>query len=151
MSIEQDLADELRDALRAGDVPRKNVIRAVQTEAAKAKSAPGFSGEVDDAFYLTVIGSFVKKMDKSRLEYEGLGERGEKMAKQLGFEVEYLSRWLPKTLDEARSLELVKGAIAELGATDPKEAGKIVGFLMKAHKGEIDGALINRLVRSELE
>lgn len=151
MSIQQELAEELKDALRAGDGPRKNVIRAVQTEIARAKSEPGFAGETDDAFYQAVIAGFVKKMDKSRLEYETLGERGQQMAEQLGFEVEYLGRWLPKMLDEAATLELVKGAIAELAATDPKEAGKVVGFLMKSHKGEVDGALVNRLVRAELE
>lgn len=151
MSIEHELAEELKDALRAGDARRKNVIRAVQTEASRAKSASGFSGKTDDAFYQAVIGSFVKKMDKSRQEYAELGERGEQMAAGLAFEVDYLGRWLPKTLDEATTAELVRGAIAELGASDPKEAGRVVGFIMKAHQGEVDGGLVNRLVRSELE
>ena len=151
MSIENELAEELRDALRAKDAPRKNVIRAVQTEAARARSASGFTGETDDAIYQSVIGSFVKKMDKSRREYDDLGERGEQMAAKLAFEVDYLARWLPRTLDEAASLELVKSAIADLGATDPKEAGRVVGHIMNSHQGEVDGALVNRLVRSELE
>ena len=90
MSIEQELSDELKDALRAGDTKRKNAIRAIQTEAARAKSEPGFGGDTDDAFFEKIISSFVKKMDKSRREYEELGERGEEMAAKLGFEVEYL-------------------------------------------------------------
>ena len=151
MSIEQELSEELKDALRAGDAKRKNAIRAIQTEAARAKSEPGFGGDTDDAFFEKIIGSFVKKMDKSRREYEELGERGEEMAAKLGFEVEYLGRWLPKLLDEDATLILVKGAIAELDASDPKEAGKVVGFIMKSHKGEVDGGLVNRLVRAELE
>ena len=151
MSIAQELSDELKDALRAGDAKRKNAIRAIQTEAARAKSEPGFGGDTDDAFFEKIIGSFVKKMDKARREYEELGERGEEMAAKLGFEVEYLGRWLPKLLDEDATLILVKGAIAELDASDPKEAGKVVGFIMKSHKGEVDGGLVNRLVRAELE
>ena len=151
MSIAQELSDELKDALRAGDAKRKNAIRAIQTEAARAKSEPGFGGDTDDAFFEKIIGSFVKKMEKARREYEELGERGEEMAAKLGFEVEYLGRWLPKLLDEGATLILVKGAIAELDASDPKEAGKVVGFIMKSHKGEVDGGLVNRLVRAELE
>ncbi len=151
MSIAQELSDELKDALRAGDAKRKNAIRAIQTEAARAKSEPGFGGDTDDAFFEKIIGSFVKKMEKARREYEELGERGEEMAAKLGFEVEYLGRWLPKLLDEDATLILVKGAIAELDASDPKEAGKVVGFIMKSHKGEVDGGLVNRLVRAELE
>lgn len=150
MSIENELADELRDALRAKDARRKDVIRAIQTDAARAKAEPGFKGEADDAFYRNVIRSFVKKMDKARREYEELGERGEQMAAKLGFEVEYLARWLPKTLDEAATLDLVRGAIADTGAAGPKQAGMVVGHIMKAHKGEVDGALVNRLVRAEL-
>lgn len=151
MSIEQDLSNELKDALRAGDAARKDVIRAVQTEAARAKSEPGFSGDIDDAFYEKVIGSFVKKMDKSRREYEELGERGEQMAAKLRFEVDYLNRWLPQLLDEDATRRLVREAIATTGASDPKEAGKVVGFIMKSHKGEVDGGLVNRLVRADLE
>ena len=151
MSIAQELSDELKDALRAGDAKRKNAIRAIQTEAARAKSEPGFGGDTDDAFFEKIIGSFVKKMEKARREYEELGERGEEMAAKLGFEVEYLGRWLPKLLDEDATLILVKGAIAELDASDPKEAGKVVGFIMKSHKGEVDGGLVNRLVRAEFE
>jgi uncharacterized protein YqeY len=151
VSIAQELSDELKDALRAGDAKRKNAIRAIQTEAARAKSEPGFGGDTDDAFFEKIIGSFVKKMEKARREYEELGERGEEMAAKLGFEVEYLGRWLPKLLDEDATLILVKGAIAELDASDPKEAGKVVGFIMKSHKGEVDGGLVNRLVRAELE
>lgn len=151
MSIAEELAAELKDAMRAGDGPRKNVIRAVQTEIAKAKSEPGFSGDAGDDFYQQVIGGFVKKMDKSRREYEELGERGEQMAERLQFEVDYLGRWLPKLLDETATRDLVRAAIAEVGAIDAKEVGKVVGSIMKSHKGEVNGALVNRLVRAELE
>jgi hypothetical protein len=151
MSIQEELADELKDAMRAGDGRRKDVIRAVQTEVARAKSEPGFDGPVDDALYQRVISSFVKKMDKSRQEYEGLGERGAGMAAKLAFEVDYLERWLPTKLDESQTLGLIRDAIAQLGVTDPKGAGKVVGFVMKSHGDEVDGGLVNRLVRAELE
>jgi uncharacterized protein YqeY len=73
------------------------------------------------------------------------------MADKLGFEVEYLSRWLPSKLDEKATRELVKGAIAELGvAGDEKAAGRVIGHLMKTHGKDLDGGLVNRLVREEL-
>jgi uncharacterized protein len=151
MTIQEQLTTELRDAMKAKDGPRRDVIRQVQTEAATARSQPDFVGEVDDAFYEKVIASYVKKMDKSREEYATLGERGEEMADKLAFEVEYLSRWLPSKLDEEATRRLVAEAIAELGvAGDEKAAGRVTGHLMKSHGADLDGGLVNRLVREEL-
>ncbi len=55
MSIQEDLAAELIDALKAKDQPRKDVIRSIETEVARAKSEPGFSGDVDDNLYLNQL------------------------------------------------------------------------------------------------
>jgi len=151
MTIQEELTSELRDAMKAKDGPRRDVIRQVQTEVATARSQPEFSGEVDDAFYQKIIASYVKKMDKSREEYTALGERGEDMADKLAYEVEYLARWLPAKLDEDATRRLVVEAIAELGvAGDEKAAGRVTGLLMKTHGSDLDGGIVNRLVREEL-
>lgn len=151
MSIKEELADELRDAMRAKHGPKRDVIRQVETEIAVARSQPGFTGEVDDDLYRQVIGSYVKKMEKTRQEYLELGERGEAMAAKLGFEVEYLSRWLPKKLDEEATRRLVREMIEELGVTsDEKAAGRVTGQLMKQHGKDLDGSLVSRVVREEL-
>jgi uncharacterized protein len=151
LSIADQLANELKTAMKAQDAPRRDVIRQVQTEIATARSQPDFTGPTDDAFYQRVIASYVKKMDKAREEYSDLGERGEAMAEKLAFEVDYLSRWLPKKLDEPETRALVLEAITELGATgDEKAAGRVTGHLMKIHGEDLEGALVNRLVREEL-
>jgi uncharacterized protein YqeY len=150
MSIREELAEELRDAMRAKDAPRRDVIRQIETEIAVARSQPGFAGELDDDLYRQVIGSYVKKMSKTREEYLEIGERGEAMAEKLGFEVEYLSRWMPQKLDEEGTRGLVREAIEELGAADEKAAGQVTGHLMKKHGKDLDGALVSRIVREEL-
>lgn len=150
MSIKEELAAELKDAMRGRDKARRDVIRQVETEVSRARSEPGFAGEVDDGLYRTVIASYVKRMEKARAEYEELGERGAEMAAKLAFETEYLSRWLPAKLSEEATRALVLETIAELGAGDPKQAGRVVGHLMKARRDELDGALVNRIVQEEL-
>ena len=151
MSIKEELASELKDAMRANDGPRRDVIRQIETEVAVARSEPGFDGEVDDELYRKVIGSYAKKMDKSRQEYHDLGERGAAMAAKLGFEVGYLARWLPQKLDEEATRALIREAITELAvAGDEKAAGRVTGHVMKAHGEDLDGGLVNRLVREEL-
>lgn len=128
-----------------------DVIRQVETEVSAAKSAPGFRGEVGDDLYQEVIASYVKRMDKAREEYRQLGERGREMADKLAYEVEFLSRFLPERLDEEETRELVRQAIEELGVDDPRQAGRVVGHLMQSRGEELDGALVHRLTREELD
>lgn len=151
MTIAEQLSEELKDAMKAKDAPRRDVIRQVQTEVATARSQPGFEGEADDAFHEKVIASYVKKMSKSREEYEEMGERGRAMAEKLAFEVDYLSRWLPQKLGEDETRALVREAISELDvAGDEKAAGRVTGHLMKSRGDDLDGGLVNRIVREEL-
>lgn len=151
MSIQEQLTEDLRAAMKEKDARRRDVIRQVQTEVATAKSESDFSGELDDTFYQKVIASYVKRMDKSREEYEAMGERGEEMADKLAYEVEYLSRYLPQKLSEEETRKLVIDAIEELGvAGDEKAAGRVTGHLMKTRGQDLDGGLVNRLVKEEL-
>jgi uncharacterized protein len=150
MSIQEQLLAELKAATLERDQPRLDVIRAVKTEIQMVQTSKGFDGEVDDALYQKVIAAYCKKMSKARAEYEKAGDRGQEMAAQLAFEVDYLSRWLPQKLDEEATLALVLTAIAELGVTDPKQAGRVMGSIMKGHGKDVDGGLVNKLVRKQL-
>ena len=149
MTIQEELASELKEAIKTGDAPRRNVIRQVETEIAVAKAAPGFKGDVDDELYSKTIASYVKKMEKARQEFTALGDRGADQAAKLAYEVDYLSRWMPQLAGEEETRALVRAAIAELGVDDPKMAGRVTGHIMKSASG-LDGGLVNRLVREEL-
>lgn len=147
MSIKDELAFELRDAMKRQDVPRRELIRIIDTEVALVRSAPGFVGEVDDDLYRKVIAGYAKKMEKARAEYESYGDRGAEMAAKLAWEVQYLARWIPKKLDEEATRSLVRETIAELGVTgEAKASGQVIGQIMRAHKDQVDGGLVNRLV-----
>jgi uncharacterized protein YqeY len=151
MSIASDLAAELKDAMLSKDARRRDVVRQVQTEITLARSEPGYDKTKDDEVVQSVVESYSKRMQKAITEYEGYGERGADMADKLKFEVEYLSRWMPQKLDEAATRALIESKIAELGvAGDEKAAGRVTGMIMKEHKDDVDGALVNRLVRELL-
>lgn len=150
MSIETELAAELKDAMKAKDQPRLDVIRAVKTELGRKVTEPGFEGEPTDEVYLAVLESFVKRLKKSHAEYAGLGERGRDMADRLEFEIGYLERWLPQKMDEDATRRLVAEAIEELGVTGPSDKGRLMGHLMKGHKDDLDGPLVNRVVTEAL-
>lgn len=149
MNIQEQLAAEQKAAMKSGDRATLNVIRQIQSEISVARAAPGFDGEVDDDLYLATIATYVKRMGKARDEYETLGERGREQADKLTFEIDYLSAYLPQKLDEAATRTLVDQAITDLGATDPKMTGKVIGGVMKSGE-DVDGALVARLVKEAL-
>lgn len=151
MSIKDELAAELRDAMRSGDRRRREVVREIETLISRKRSEPGFEGQVDDDLYREIMGSFAKKMGKAAGEYEDLGERGLDMAAKLRWEVGYLSRWLPTRKTEEETRQIVRAAIAELAVDDPKMAGRVVGHLMKSMGGDLDARLVNQVVREELD
>ncbi len=151
MSIQDELRAELTEAMRARDRRRLDVIRSIETEISRARSDPGFGGSVDDELYRDVISSFSKKMDKARAEFESGGEAGRERSEQLAWEIGYLSRWLPRTLGEDETRVLVRDAIEHLGADDPTMAGRVIGHVMRHGPDGLDGSLVNRMVREELE
>lgn len=151
MTIAIELAAELKDAMLKKDARRRDVLRQVQTEITIARSEPGYDSSKDDEVVQGVIESYSKRMQKSITEYEGYGERGADMAEKLRYEVDYLGRWMPQKLGEDETRALIEAKIAELGvAGDEKAAGRVTGMIMKDHKDDVDGALVNRLVRESL-
>lgn len=149
MTIQEQLAAEQKAAMKNGDRATLNVIRQINSEISVAKAAPGFEGQVDDDLYLATIATYVKRMSKARSEYEALGEQGREQAEKLSFEIDYLSAYLPQKLDEAATRALVDQAITDLGATNPKMTGQVIGAVMKSGE-EVDGALVARLVNEAL-
>lgn len=149
MSIKNELQDELKDAMRTHDRNRIDVVRQIHTEVTRAVTAPGFSGEADDELYRQTIAAYAKKMRKALAEYESYGERGADAAAKLRFEVGYLERWLPRAPPAEEIPALVDAAVEELGVSNPKGMGRVIGHLMKQYPG-IDGAVVSRLVRERL-
>lgn len=149
MTIEEQLIAAQTAAMKDGDRAALSVIRQIRSEVSVAKSAPGFTGAVDDALFLSTISTYVKRMGKSKIEYEALGDRGREQAEKLAFEIDYLSAYLPTKLDEPATRALVAQAIESLGATDPKMTGQVIGKVMKSGE-EVDGGLVARLVKEEL-
>lgn len=151
MTIADELQKNLVTAMRAKDKATLNAIRNARAELQKAIAAPGFDGDQGDAFCENVIAGYVKTLTKNLQTYEEIGERGAAHAAKLRTEIEYLSQWLPKKLDETETATLVDEAITQAAASDPQQAGRVVGLIMKAHSANVDVTLVRRLVDARLK
>jgi uncharacterized protein YqeY len=150
MAIEDELAAELKDAMRRKDSGTVACIRFVKSKIQEAVTAKGFQGRADDELYRRIISSYVKSLQKGIQELEAAGDRSRDLRDQYAAEIVYLERYLPKLLGADETAEIVRGKVAELGVTDPKRSGQVVGAILKEHKGEVDPALVRRLVDEAL-
>src|SRR2546425_3055772 len=151
MALEQQLTETLTQAIKGKDTRTADVVRMIKSRLGERRTAKGFAGTVDDALVLDVIGAYRKQLQKALAEFEKVGERGRAQAAQLRFELEFCDRYLPTRMDDARLRELVRERLAALGITDVKQAGRLVGDVMKTHKGEVEAGEVKRVAEELLQ
>jgi uncharacterized protein YqeY len=150
MSIEVLIQDRLKEAMRNKDTATVDCLRMIKTKHMERRTAAGFKAPLDDALWLDVISAYQKQLRKSREEYAGLGERGAERLPAIDFEIEVCTKFLPKLASEDEVHAAVKDTITRLNVTDPKQAGRVMGDVMKQHKGKFDPAMVKRVVEELL-
>jgi len=150
MALEAELDDTLKHAIKDRDMATADVVRMLKTRIMERRTAKGAAGPIDDATVQDVIASYKKQLQKAIVEYEKAGERGATPAAKLRAEIAIVERWLPRGIDESALRALVQERIAVLGVTDPKQVGRLVGDVMKTHKGQVDAADVKRVAESLL-
>ena len=118
------------------------VIAAVKNKEIEKRS------ELGDEEIVAVIASEIKKRRDAVAQYEK-GGRPE-LAEQEKQEMDILMGYMPEQMPEEQIREEVKRAIAETGAKDIKEMGKVLQVLMPKVKGKADGQLVSQIVKEEL-
>ena len=151
MPIEQQLNDGLKQAMRDKDTRTSNVVRMIKTRLTERTTSKGFSGQVDDALLVDVIGAYRKQLQKALTEYEKVGDRGKPQAEELKFEIAFCERYLPKGMDEGALRDLVRERISALAIADAKQVGRLVGDIMKTHKGQVEAGDVKRVAEELLK
>jgi uncharacterized protein len=150
MGIEADLTGLLKDAMRAKDARTADCIRMIKTKHTERRTAAGFKGPLDDNLWLDVVAAYQKQLRKSREEYAAIGARGADAIAQIDFEIGFCARFLPKLASDDEVRATVRETLARLGVSDVKQAGRVVGDIMKANKGKLEAATVKRIVEDEL-
>lgn len=148
MTLENQIQEELKAAMKAKDAAKLTAIRGVKAAIMLAKTAEGATGELTDADVVKIIQKLVKQRKESAAQYTEAG-RPELAAAELA-EVSVMEVFLPKQLTEAEIEERLKTIIAEVGATSAKDMGKVMGTATKALAGLADGRVISALVKKLL-
>ena len=149
MALKQRIQDDLKAALLGGDRFAGETLRGLKAailneEVAQSKRDEGLA----DAEIEQIIAKEVKKRNESAALYDQ-NMRQDSAADERR-EAEILMNYLPKQLSEAELKTVVDAKIRELGATDVKMMGQVIGAVKKDVGNTADGGMIARLVKAAL-
>jgi uncharacterized protein len=141
MAIADQVRQDLRDAMRAGEKQRVGALRLVLSELQKAAK----EGECDE---LTVL----RRERKRRIEAARAFRDGgrEDLAAGEEAEAKLIAAYLPAELSDEQLETIVRQAVADSGASSPKQMGAAMKSAMAAVDGRADGKRVSGLVKAAL-
>jgi hypothetical protein len=140
------VGDDMREAMKARDSVRVSTLRMLMTAIRNSEVERGH--DLDDDEVLEVAAREAKRRRESIEAFEA-GARDDLVAKESA-ELAVLEGYLPKGLTQDEIAALVGEAIAEVGATSPKQMGEVMKVLMPKIRGRADGGVVSGMVRAKL-
>lgn len=147
MGIETTVNERLTEAMKARDAARVAALRNIRA-AFLVEMKKDNAKTLSDETCVEVLRRLAKQRRESIEAFEAAG-RAERAAEERA-ELAVIEEFLPRLADEETTRAWLREAIAATGASKPGDLGKVMGALMKAHKGEVDGQLARRLAQELL-
>ena len=142
MSLKEQLANDLKDAIRQRDESRKIAIR--MTMAAIKYAEIERRAALSEADVLTIVSKEAKQRRESITEFEK-ADRGDLVEKERD-ELQVLQSYLPAQVSRDEIAEAAREVIAEVGAGGPSDKGKVMPVLIGRLAGRAEGREINEVV-----
>lgn len=149
MTLQSQVDNDIKDAMRAREVTRLNALRMLKAAMKNAAIEKGGAEAVLEDVEAAVV---IRKQIKQRQDaIEGFekGDRPELAANERA-EIEVLSAYLPKALSPEEVAQLVKEAIAEAGATSKQQMGAVMKIVTAKAAGRADGKTLSAAVQKFL-
>ncbi|SRR3989344_915442 len=160
--LKEKLQNDMKESMKAGDANKRMVLSLVMSaiknkeleKRTKLSKAGTDTGKLEELSMLSeeevadVISSEVKKRKESVVSYENAGRN--ELAQKEKSELVILMEYMPEQISEEEIRIEAKKAIADVGAKDIKEMGKVLGILMPKIKGKADGQTVSKIVKEEL-
>lgn len=147
MTLEQKVTKALTGAMRAKDQAALRALRAIKAEILLFKTS-GTGAQLDEAAEIRIL----QKMVKQRKDSLGIytEQSREDLAEKEREEITVIESFLPEQMDEVALEDFVKNLIAELGAGDMKDMGRVMSEANKRLAGKADGKSIAAVVKRSL-
>ena len=143
MALLDQVQDDARTALKAGDRRRAGALRLIASELQRA--AKDADGDVDE---VEVLQRERKRRLESATAYRDGGRTD--LATAEDEEAELIGGYLPEQLGDDELASIVDVAVAESGAGSPRDMGKVMSIVMPRVKGRADGKRVSAAVKEKL-
>tara|TARA_X000000368_G_scaffold265336_1_gene210083 strand:- start:724 stop:1173 length:450 start_codon:yes stop_codon:yes gene_type:complete len=147
MSLQQQINDDIKDAMKARNADRLAALRAVKSAIMLEATKEGTT-IVPDKVSLKLIAKLVKQRKDSAAIF--IKQNRQDLAEDEINQLAYLEVYLPSQMGENEVREIVREVIAQVGASSSADIGRCMGLLMGRLNGKAEGALISKLVREAL-
>ncbi len=148
MSLKHQIDQDIKQAMLAKNKEELEALRGIKSLILLAETEKGGSGEVaaDVENKLLMKAAKQRKESADIFQQQNRSDLAEKELKQL----EVISRYLPKQLNEAELMLELKKIMEAVGAKSPADMGKVMGAATKQLAGKADGKMISELVKKLL-
>ncbi len=147
MSLKQTITDDMKAAMRSGDVKKRDTIRLLL--AAVKQREVDERIELDDSAVVAVIVKMMKQRKDSIEQYES-AQRDDLAAVEKE-EISVLTAYIPEALTDAEIEFLIQKVITETGATGQKDMGKVMAVLKPKIAGRADMGKVSSLVKEKIQ
>jgi hypothetical protein len=142
MALVEQVSEQMKQAQKAKDAPRLAALRNIRAAFLNEMKKDG-SETLDDAVATAVLRRLAKQREESIEAFDQAGRKDRADAERA--ERDVIESFLPRLADAATTKTWVQAAIAETGATNARDLGRVMGAVMKAHKADVDGNLARKL------
>lgn len=146
MTLKQQITEDMKAAMRAGDNRRRDAIRLLQ--AAIKQREVDERIELDDATVVAVIEKMLKQRRDSIAQYEAAHRQD--LADAEKYEVGVLQVYMPPALSDIEVENAVAEAISAMGAKEQQDMGRVMAALKPRLSGRADMGKVSALVRKKL-
>lgn len=146
MSLKEQIKSDMKDAMRAKDVTKRNTLR--NLSAAIKQIEVDERKDLNDSDVEAILTKYAKQREDALAQFKEAG-RDDLVAKEEA-ELAIVRAYLPEPLSDEELKAAVKEAIETLGATSMRDMGKIIGSIKKSYGSRADGAKVNKFVKETL-
>ena len=151
MSIREDLNNKMKQAMKDKNQVALSTIRlilaAIKDRDISERSSGHAEGITDNAI-LSLLQSMIKQRKESEKIYAESGR--DDLAEREMIEIEVISKFLPKQMDENEIDNVVALSIEEIGASSIKDMGKVMATIKTKYAGKLDMSKASKIVKEKL-
>jgi uncharacterized protein YqeY len=148
MTFEDRINEALKEAMKAKDEATKRGLREIKAQILLAKT-DGSGAEINEEREIQILQKMAKQRRDSLSIY--IEQDRNDLADKEREELAVIERFLPTQLDADELTVILTALIAEVGATSPKDMGKVMGAATKQLAGKADGKLVAEIVKKLLQ